>query len=140
MPWVGEHMFESLATMGGDVDLHRLMGHISAGGHHSPVFSGAEAVKTVIRPWESDMSQQANEGATGQTVGKKVYVPEGLNLKRGDVIMYRDGRFKLMNPQYCQFNGIERWDAKEDDRDFRLASNVPDHIEIEPPQSDYGGY
>lgn len=133
-------MFDSLSTMGDDVDLHRLQGYVSAGGHHSAVFAGSEVHRVVIRPWESDMMRQAGEGATGQTVGKKVYAPEGLNLKRGDRIHYRNGAFKLMNPQYDQLNGLERWDAKEDERDFKLASDLPNDIDIEPPQADYGGY
>lgn len=133
-------MFDSLATMGDEVDLHRLQGHVSAGGHHSPVFADANPVTLVVRPWESDMMGQAGEGATGQTVGKKVYAPEGLNLKRGDRIHYRGGAFKLQNPQYDQLNDFERWDAREDERNFRLASDVDDETTIEPPQSDYGGY
>lgn len=140
MPWNWGTMFDSLSTMGEDVTLHRLQGYVSSGGHHSPVFAGASTQRVVVRPWESDVMQQGSEGATGQTTGHKVYAPASLNLKRGDRIHYRDGEFKLMNPQYDQLNDLERWDMKEDDRQFRLASNVADGVEIEPPQSDFGGY
>lgn len=140
MPWPWGTMFDSLATMGDDVTLHRLQGYVSGGGHHSPVFAGGSSQRLVVRPWESDNTGQASEGATGQTTGHKVYAPAGLNLKVGDRIHYRGGAFKLMNPHYDQLNDLERWDAKEDDREFRLASDVASGVEIEPPQSDFGGY
>lgn len=132
--------FDSLKTMGEDVTLHRYQGFTSAGGHERHIFAAAETISVLVRPWESDMRQQVDEGDAGQTVGMKLYAEQSLNLKRGDRIEYRNGEFRIMNPQYDQLNDLERWDIKEDDRTLVLESSLATGTEVQPPQSDFGDY
>lgn len=135
-------MWSSIKDLGAPGTLHRFKGYISTGGHHMHVFEPAESVDIVVRPWQSDMSSQANEGMTGQTPGIKVYPDPAADLDRDDRIVFRDEHFRIQNPQYDQTFGIERWDGQEDEREFRLYGNLDDALksELEPPESGGGNY
>ena len=133
--------FAELTDLGGEeVELYRLAGYLDQSGHHSAVFEPAETVTFVIRPWQSDFGQVIPEGMTGQTPGVKVYADESHTLRRGDRFHYRDGAFRLMNPQYDQLNGLERWDGQTDEREFRLLDELrPEHLDaLEDPDQGYG--
>lgn len=131
-------LFDDLRELGETAEVHRLAGHVSSGGHHNPVFHGAETIDCIIRPWQSDVGTQADEGYTGQTPGFKVFVDPDLNLGRGDRLVYRNGDLRLSNPHYDQTHGLERWDGRTDERRLRLASDIADGVEITPPDRGEG--
>lgn len=138
-------LFDSINELsGGDtVTRYPYRGYISTGGHHMHVFDAAEEITAVVRPWQSDMGQQANEGMTGQTPGVKIYVPEGHGLTREDRIEYNGGAFRMQNPQFDQMAGLERWDGQTDERTRRLYDDLDPALqdEIQPPDTDgYGGH
>lgn len=137
-------MFAELKDMGGaePIDLYRLEGYADAGGHTGAVFTGPESVELVIRPWQSDMNQVQNEGQSGQTPGFKVYAPESAGLKRDDRIHWKDGPFRLMNPQFDELWKLERWDAQTDERQLLHLDDVPPEYvsDIERDDGRFGGW
>lgn len=138
MGW--RNTFDSLAELGDDATLYRLVGYADSGGHHSSVFADPEEIRLVIRPWQSDFMRVAEEGQTGQTPGVKVYSKTDHELKRDDRIEYKGQHFRLMNPQYDQLNELQRWDGQTDERQLRLESEVHEDREIHEPDEGFGGY
>ena len=129
-------MIDEFRELQQTVTLHRLAGYISTGGHHSEVFHGEEPLQVLIRPWQSDMAQQEPSGYTGETPGVKAYTYPGSNLGRGDRIVWKGEHFRLMNPQNDPVHGAQRWDLQTDERQLRLAAEMDEDVNIEPPDRD----
>lgn len=137
-------MFGELKDLGGTdpVDLYRLEGYADVAGHTHSVFSGPENVEVVIRPWQADMAQVVPQGQLGQTPGFKLYVDESTMLSRDDRIHWRGGPFRLMNPQYDELWGVERWDIQTDERRFRHVDDTPPEYltEVDRDEDRYAGW
>lgn len=129
-------MYDEIAELGGPVDLHRLAGHVATGGHHMAVFEPAEEIHCIIRPYEEDVGEQLEGGYSGQTPGYKIYVSDGTDLDRDDRLAYRGDGLRLSNPQYDQLFDLQRWDGREDERQFRLTTEVAAGVDIIPPEDD----
>ena len=125
-------MFDDIAELGETATLHQILGYVSTGGHHMPVFDDGFEIACIIRPWQSDIMHQGDSGMTGHTPGVKIYTDASTDIVRDDRLLYGSNEYRIQNPQYDQMFGMVRWDGRTDDRNFRLEGDLAEGHEITP--------